>query len=518
MMMKRTVIKALAALLVCTLAMPLWGFAEDAAPLLDPNDPHTFTMFADWSWLEYDTFEGGIIQDWMREQTGITIDLTRAADAEQLSLMIASGDLPDLIAVSSIGKVSKLSDSDLCWPLQELIDKYVPEWEISDVEKKLNGYFSEDGNFYMLKNEFNTIEEIKAGSGIAPSFENFHMRQDIYEELGSPKLETKEDLYALLEMVKEKYPDMVPLTLNPRGYRAAIAQLVGFDPYMPTDADGNFVFPFSAPGWRDMMVTINEMYRKGYIKAENFAFDGDEQTFQNLYAGKAFMVTHYSGNDEQTFTAKLQAAVPGARVEQVPLFDGWKPTLEVGGWAAMFITKNCSDPERAIKMLYWAKQHENSISLGNGVQGIDWDFDESGSVIALERRLKSLEEGNTADLYKQMAFPMSADNFMVVNNGYYATATPQTRAIFDDATARANWSNAVTLAYPKSGTDVKIQYDDLSTMDTEYFAKLGTAGTEEDFNRIFDEMMEIANKVGLQEVNAYMTKAYHDVCELLGTK
>ncbi len=510
--------KLLCMLLTLAMLLPLCAVAEDAKPLLDPNDPYTFSMFADWSWLEYDSFEGGIIQDWMREQTGITIDLTRTADAEQLNLMIASGDLPDLIACSAIGKVSKLSDPDLSWPLQELIDKYIPEWQIPEVEKKLNAYFSQDGQYYMLKNEFNTVEELQQAKGIAPSFETFHLRQDIYEALGSPKLANKEDFFALMAMVKEKYPDMVPLVLNPRGYQGAIASLVGYDAYMPTDAEGNFVFQFSAPGWRDMMLAINELYRAGYIQAENFAFTSDEQTFQSLYAGNAFMVTHYNGNDEQTFTGKMKAAVPEGRMEQVPLLEGWKLTIPVSGWASMFITKSCTDPERAIKMLYWAKQYENSISLGNGVKGIDWDFDASGSVIALDRRLKSYEEGTTTEVYKQMAFPMSADSFIVVNNGYYATATAQTRVIFDEAVKRANWSNALQLAYPKAGTDVKFQYDDLMNMDSEYFGKLATAASEEEFNKLYDELLDIANKGGLQEVNAYMTQAYKDVCELLGTK
>jgi putative aldouronate transport system substrate-binding protein len=510
--------KWLAVLLTLALLLPLFAAAEGVNPL-DPDDPYTFTLFADWSWLEYDSFEGGIIQDWMREQTGITLDLTRTADSTTLNIIVSGGvgDLADLIACSSMSKVSRLSDSDLCWPLQELIDLYIPEWEIPEVEKRLNAYFSDDGQYYMLKNEFNTIEELRSAKNIAPSFENFHMRQDIYEALGSPSLKNKDDFFALLAMVKEQYPDMVPLTINPRGYEAAIASLVGYDAYMPKDADGNFVFQFSAPGWRDMMLTLNELYRGGYLMAENLAFNNDEQTFQNLYAGKAFIVTHYNGNDEQTFTAKMRAAAPEGRVEQIPLMEGWNLTIPVSGWASMFITKNCSDPERAIKMLYWAKQYENSISLGNGVKGIDWDFDEGGSIIALERRLNSYDDGTTTELYKQIAFPISADNYIVVNNGYYATATPQTRAIFDEAVQRANWSNALELCYPKSGTEISYVFDDLSDMESEFFGALVTAASEEEFNAVFDKLIAEAEKAGLQDVNDYLTQTYIEVCELLGS-
>ncbi|MCL2867126.1 MAG: hypothetical protein FWF47_05115, partial [Clostridia bacterium] len=156
--------------------------------------------------------------------------------------------------------------------------------------------------------------------------------------------------------------------------------------------------------------------------------------------------------------------------------------------------------------------------LGNGVKGIDWDFDEVGSIIALDRRLQSYEDGTTTELYKQMAFPMSADDFIVVNNGYYATATPQTRAIFDESVKRANWSNALELSYPLSGTEIRIQYNELGDIEDEYFSKLCIAATDEEFEAIFAEMMAEAEKAGLQEVNAYMAQAYADVCELLGSK
>ena len=47
-------------LLASMLLMALPAPAEEAN-LLDPNDPHTFDFFVDWTWMDFDTFEGGIV-------------------------------------------------------------------------------------------------------------------------------------------------------------------------------------------------------------------------------------------------------------------------------------------------------------------------------------------------------------------------------------------------------------------------------------------------------------------------
>lgn len=511
--MKRFLSTLLCLMLLLT---PVLSLAEEEK-LLDPNDPHTFQLYVDWTWMDYDTFEGGICQDFLREKTGITIDMIKATDSESLNLMISSGELPDLIACSSSSKIAKLSDSELCYPLQELIDKYVPQWQIPDVEKKINAYFAEDGQYYMLKNEFNTAEEIKNAKNLGTNFGQFHIRNDIYTALGSPKVQTKEDFFALMAAVKEKYPDMQPLVFNPREYNA-FGSLVGYDTVRPMDENGNLVMSISDPNYRAMLLSMNELHRAGYIDKENFSYNSDDQTFQKFYAGNVFMVTHYAGNDEQTFTAKVRAAVPDAEVVQLPLLEKWKYSIPVSGWAAMFISKKCSDPERAIKMLYWAKQTDNSISLTYGYKGTDWDYDADGNIVMLERYNKSNENGSIATDYKDMAFSLSANNYITIYKGYYAAATPATRVIQDEVIKRATITNAIDLAYPKANTDLRIAYDDINSLSSEYFSKLCMAENEESFDAIYEEMLAEAEKIGLSDVNSYLTKTYKDVCALLGSE
>ena len=502
-------------LLSLTLLLSCTAFAERNPLFADQNEVVELDLWVDWNWVGFDSYEGGICQEWMIDQTNIKINMIKATDSEQLGLMIASGDLPDLVVCSSGTKVRALSDSSLCYPLQELIDQYIPEWEISDVEKQMNAYYSTDGNYYMLKNEYNTAEDIAQASNMALNFGQFHMRNDIYKALGSPKLENEEDFFALLALVKEKYPEMQPMIFSPRE-ASAIGSLVGYDAGRPTDGEGNLVMSISDPTYKEMLRVINRLYREGYITKENFSYNSDEQAFQQWYAGNAFMVTYFAGNDEQTFQAKIREVVPEAEVVQVPLLENWKYTMPVSGWASMFITKKCENPEAAIKMLYWAKQTDNALALTYGVPGTDWTWDEGGNLTMLERYKEHQAAGDTEVFYKELGYMLSATDFISVYLGYYAAATEATRAIFDEAVSRVTISNVIDLSYPASDTDEGFAYDDVSALSGEYYNKICLAESDEEFEALWNEMYAEAEDAGLDLVNDFLTTTYAQLCQQMG--
>lgn len=509
--------RILAIVLCCMLMLSCTALAERDPLFADLPELVELDLWVDWNWVGFDSYEGGICQDWMIDQTGIKINMIKATDSEQLPMMISSGDLPDLVVCSSSASVRALSDSSMSYPLQELIDQYVPDWQISDVEKQMNAYYSTDGQYYMLKNEYNTAEDIANASNMALNFGQFHMRNDIYTALGSPELKTEDDFFALLAKVKETYPDMQPIIFSPREY-SAFGSLVGYDSTRPTDGNGNLVMSVSDPTYKEMLRVINRLYREGYITKENFSYTSDEQAFQQWYAGNAFMVTFFAGNDEQTFQAKIREVVPEAEVVQVPLLENWKYTMPVSGWASMFITKKCSNPEAAIKMLYWAKQTDNSLALTYGVPGTDWCWDENGNLTMLERYQEHQELGDTEVFYKELGYMLSATNFISIYLGYYAAATDATRAIFDDAVSRVVISNVIDLSYPASDTDEGYAYDDISSLTSERFAEICTAESEEEFEARFASMLDEAAAAGLDQINAYLTSTYAALCEQMGAQ
>jgi putative aldouronate transport system substrate-binding protein len=114
--------------------------------------PITFTIWIDHNWFWFDQYGKEDVSRKMTELTGVTLDMTRATDGNQLPVMIASGDLPDLVYTSNSNAMIALSDSAVCWPMNELAARYNTDLHITDVDIANNS--SPDGNYYTIMNIF----------------------------------------------------------------------------------------------------------------------------------------------------------------------------------------------------------------------------------------------------------------------------------------------------------------------------------------------------------------------------
>ena len=72
----------------------------------------------------------------------------------------------------------------------------------------------EDGKFYTIRNNYSTPEELEEYDEALKGVNLPTVRKSIYEELGSPKIETLDDFYELLVQVKERYPELIPCMFN----------------------------------------------------------------------------------------------------------------------------------------------------------------------------------------------------------------------------------------------------------------------------------------------------------------
>ncbi|MGV2643655.1 extracellular solute-binding protein, partial [Clostridium perfringens] len=118
---------------------------------------------------------------------------------QKFNTMIASTELPDVMWMDRGPDVEKLRQADMLVPYDEYLDKYpnLKEWM---GEEGLNMLRSPDGKLYQFPNWYTNQPNGNAG---------YVVNKQIYHELGSPKLETTDDLYEYLKAVKAKYVDKV---------------------------------------------------------------------------------------------------------------------------------------------------------------------------------------------------------------------------------------------------------------------------------------------------------------------
>lgn len=492
--------------------------AEERVAWPEQPEEMTLTLFADIPWLNYEILDG-VIAQWIKEETGITIEMTKATDNNQLVLMVASGDIPyDLVCTDSDTMFREMADESLCFPYDELIAQYVPNWEVPVVEQNMNKQYATDGHYYMLKNNFDTVEDLSATDGYAVNTNGFYFRRDIFDTLGIAEIPTTFDgVMEMLDAVQEKYPEMTPMVFMARNYNA-FANFVGLDVDFPTDANGKLVHKLSAAAFKDFYASINKMYREGYIKDENFSFNSDEQMYQYMTDGSGFMFSGF-GMDEGTFDKYVKNSNPNAALELMPLLDNYARTISVTGWAGCYITKNCKNPEAAIKLISWLKDGDNQYGSCAGVKDVDWTWGEDGKFTLLDPFKKVAAETDVDAYYNTgICFLLNAGGYIAGSSVSYANASDNVKAICDEAAARSNWSNVIGLATPDSGSDEAIIKSNLTDLENEYFPIVCMSKTDEEFEANFAKMMEEAEKIGIEQYNEWYAAKYAELCETFGGK
>ena len=175
------------------------------------GDAVNLDLYLNFSWFPTDSWTG-IIPEELTKNGGVYFDVTRTADDSQLGLMIASGDLPDVIFTDS--EIDRLCDSNLCWSYDELIETYAIDWEPSSdriaIAKSHNAN-ADDDHYYTIIQNYNSAEDWANANESIVTVACGYYRKDIWEAMGSPAMNTKEDVFNVLKMVKEQYPDMIPI-------------------------------------------------------------------------------------------------------------------------------------------------------------------------------------------------------------------------------------------------------------------------------------------------------------------
>ena len=479
-----------------------------ALSLMAPAMAETnLTVWLNHTWYPTDEFVG-VIPEAITEKTGITLTPTRALDDGQLGAMIASGELLDLTFTDK--EFSRLSNADLCYSYNELIEKYCPEWKPDPVAIANASAYSTDGNYYFLfSHAFTTEQWLNATAGV-PSMGSLVYRADIAKELGfdTASFTTIEELDALYAAVHEKYPDMEILSYGPVTGLQYFECMFGISPHTKwiQKDDGTYTHVINSENFEKEMRKLNEYYRLGYINPDCFAYD--ESTGDGyMYAGKMFSYVNSTQGYARTFTTtgRQSTGNPDFTVlEMNPLGDEFTVRLANLGWSGTFISRNCKDPEAAIKLMQYLFSDEGAMLTMCGREGIEYTLDENGVPHFSEEWIKATEdEEEFATKY---------------NTNFYFGTTGLIEAISRTCTLPQEYQDTYakirqrivcepwyTLAEPKDpDSDEYIIAAKLTDMLKSSTATLILSDSDEAFEANLATLRENAKKAGIDELTAYM--------------
>ncbi len=471
-----------------------------------PRETVKLSMFVDEPWWPYSDWSGTMPR-WATEQTGVDFDVTVAADTTELDLMVASGTLPDVIISSDF---NLLSDESVCYDWGSLIDEYGMD-PVHPAYQFVNT--ANDGKFYTIMVGWSADYEYEQYPSVNPEGVCATAREDIYnaacEALGITEIATLEDLEAAMEICKEKYPDVTPYIFGSEwGQDRYMSALYGCAWEGFADRDGKAILWISQDRRKDLMMKMNEWYRKGYILEENFSWSNVNTQYEWCYSGNCFIAAALSNAASNMDTGSADA---GADFKWVPLTDIHTDNNEIcataTGWRGSFISRNCKDPEAAMRMAEFLINKETGYTMLWGVEGEDWSWNEDKTIATFNY---SQADPNYTELNAERQFKWGWLGHDGISNNMAYTAAPKTRQSLE-------WVGSITTRNPalglvmnamQSDSEEYVIYQNLKELDKNYMVKIICAGSEEEAAAQYDEMMENAKKLGVEKVEDWANSIY----------
>lgn len=353
------------------------------------KEPLNITLYGNYDWYTMPKWGEDPISTtkWVQDNKKVTVtEIPNGGNAAQkLNTMIASGELPDIIWGERGADVERLREAGLLVPLDDYIDKYpnLKKW-LDPVA--LNMLRSPDGKLYQFPNWYTNRPNGNAG---------WVVNKKIYKELGEPKLETTDDLYAYLKQVKEKFPKVVPFEtdLAKEGH--------GLDQIYSAFKEDNFTFTrfFAVPDgdkmksiykdepFRESVVFAAKLFREGLMTQDAMTQTRD-QVDEKLINGR--VAVYASANPTvyaMTADAELRKKDPEdgyfmiwpihkEGLDKNKIYPG---TYNKLGWNAAVITTSAKNPEAVFAFLDWWTGPEGTTLQFWGLEGEYWQgYEEDG--------------------------------------------------------------------------------------------------------------------------------------------
>ncbi|NQX49180.1 extracellular solute-binding protein [Paenibacillus tritici] len=483
---------------------------DEPAWKLDTS-PVDLTWFVGANWYAH-TWGESLASKYVTEKTGVNVKLeVPSGEAnEQITLMMTSGKLPDLITMGSWETaVKKLWEGDHVYALNELADQYDPYFFKVAGDGTLKWYRQENGNTYGVPND-SYSPNLMHETGMTAANQTFLVRKDLYEEMGRPDLSTPDGFLGALQLLKDKYAEYKGQPISPFFAQGNVPY--GMTEYLqnllavPHEKDGSIYDRMTDPDYIAWLKTFRTAYERGLINVD-FLVDSDTQVEEKTNNARYFMmIREWTGmtavNPMLAAGANPDSnyiAVDGpqnSKGDSAKLFPG-----NMDGWMVTMISKSTENPERAIRFLTYLASEEGQRDLFLGKEGETWDNVDGKPQLKAEfadmlgSNIEKLEkEYGILDTYWMMRNP-------VIVNQWRPEKAPVIKQMEDFANAQADIDSGIYKGLdPLGDSEVAVAWSRISQNWEEVLPELITAKDEAAFDKIFEIFLSRRDSYGFAQV------------------
>ncbi len=367
----------------------------------DYSEPYKFTHYYNFDWWQLREWGGDDVSAYLKDKFNVEVEFSKP-DADPnayLNMLIASNSLPDSIFMDKTPEYIQMAKKGYFTDITDLKKNspYYDEAILSTTQDLLKV----DGKLYAIPNW--PRSEPSGGN------ECWMYDKRIYEEVGSPKLETFEDLYNFAKLVKDKVPNtkenlpVIPFSTAESSdggavLRAFYRSFGGPNMSNPSKwygrVDGKYSLLFRDPAFKEATMEANKWYREGLLVSTNFT-DTWEQIVEKLTAARAGLIYYdFSAdawnnfrklvvekyNDDYVIINQPNLYPPAKGIDPSKIYGEEKSTV---GGSVIVITKNAKNPQRIFDMWSYMLSKEGTATFMYGPKGgLLWDkTDDNGNPV-----------------------------------------------------------------------------------------------------------------------------------------
>ena len=501
------------------------------------DTPLEFEFYVNYDWYAPKGYGTTQQTKWIQEATKVTVkEVGSNGNAEQkFGTMVAGDDLPDVIQMDYGAKWESLINSGKLIALDDFINnpKYPNVKKL--VSEQAQILIKRNGKTYGIPNWFGNKDEVFGNN------KGWIVNRKIYNELGSPKLETFDDLYAYLKQVKEKYPDIVPLdTSNTNGGVVQVQNMlyVGAAENHWIDwgkSDGTFAIPdfnkkeftsvFADPALKESYLWTSKFFRDKLLTQDAFT-QKREQFQEKLNNGKIAVAGFY---DVSSMGDQANSILKDAGYDFVPFFhkEGVNPNNIVVegrgdiGWNINCITTDAKEPEKIFAFFDWMLSDDGVRTMFYGLKGELWnELDANGAPIPNDK-YKSMSDEERAVFKLGDWVPQGGWRV-----GYIQAAREAQEP------DKMTWARKADLFYGKYVINIGNELDgtgnfapnseeeniwkNIRQINEQYVSKITFAKSDDQVNSLMAEWEKAVNGAGYDKILQFRNKAWKETLTKLG--
>lgn len=491
------------------------------------------TMFGNYDWYSMPAWGDDEQSQWIKDNYKVDIKAIDSGGnaAQKLSTMHATGEYPDFIWGDKGADVQELINNNKLVAFDDYLDKYpnLKTWFAQDGMDMLR---SDDGKLYQFPNWYNSVPFGNAG---------YVVNKKIYESLGSPDLNTPDDLYNFLVKVKAEYPDVTPFEteVDAQGVNVLYSAFAeGMSPaniriHAVPEGD-KLTSIFSNKDYIESLKFASKLFREGLMTNDAFTQDRDTVTAK-VTSGKVAVFAAASPTEfSQEGHDNMRKEDPDAGYFMIwPLAnDGvdknkvYPGSYEMLGWNVAVIPVNEEDPskpEKVFAFLDWLTGPEGQSIQNFGVEGKYWDgYDADGYTNFTQAYIDDAINAGSIPAETTNHQWVGNSNFLDTSKARFTMELPEEERLW---TTHYQWE--ITWPTQKDQTDYfgldpmpdtkegEIQQH-VNDIATEARAKAVHAKSDEEVEEIMAKAEEDAQAVGIEELLAYKTAKWQENLEKLG--